>query len=526
MDGQKGYLMALTALVLAFAATVPLRGLFEPDESRYALVAQGMLEEGHWLVPHLAGKPYTHKPPLYLWLVALLRAAGIPWTAAGVLPAFLPALALLLLFPRLAQKVGFSRQEGLAASVALAASPFFVTMAVAARMDMLLVLFFSLALVAAYRVVQTGSTAADARKAYWVFWLSLGLAVMSKGPVALALTCFTLVLFAVVSREPLAWRRLFSGWGWLAAASLVLAWLVPAAIVEGSSWLYEIVFRQSAGRMVASFAHREPFYFHLVTWPLSGFPSSWLGLFAAAAYWRRREQPPQRFLAAAFLAVLLFFSLISGKLVVYLLPLVPISLLLATRAVREGKPWARWGLLLAAASGLFLGAGLVFLPRWRPELDIRPTVAGLLGGGLVVAGGLAILWAAARRLQQAWGALCAGGLWFAVVVLPVGVQALSPRLCVREVAEAYARLQPDGGPGLVYRESFSGLPLYSQRPFLRLHSSGELRKALEAGQPVVITERDLRREQAALAGLSLETLRFPYRRSQLVILRLAPAPGS
>ncbi len=526
MDGKKAYLMALAALVLAFATTVPMRGLLEPDESRYALVAQGMLEEGHWLVPHLEGKPYTHKPPLYLWLVALLRAAGMPWTAAGVLPAFLPALALLLLFPRLAQELGLSRQEGLTASLALAGSPLFVTMAVAARMDMLLTFFFSLALVAAYRVVQAGDRAADARKTYWVFWLSLGLAVMSKGPVALALTFFTLALFAVVSREPLAWRRLFLGWGWLGAAALVLAWLVPAAMVEGSSWVYEIVFRQSAGRMVASFAHREPFYFHLVSWPFTGYPSAWLGLLAAAAYWRRQERPPQRFLAAAFLGVLLFFSLISGKLVVYLLPLVPVSLLLATRAVREEKPWVRSGLLLAAASGLFLGAALAFLPRWRPELDIRPTAAGLLGGGLVVTCSLAIVWTAARRLQHAWGALCAGGLWFAVAILPVGAQALSTRLCVRDLAKAYARLQPNRAPGLVYRVSLSGLPLYSQRPFLRVDSSEELRKALEAGKAVIITERDLRHEQAALAGLSLESLRFPYRRSQLTILRLAPAPGS
>jgi len=525
MKAKHLYLLALLVLVWAFAATVPARGLFEPDESRYALVARGMLQEGRWLVPYLEGKPYTHKPPLYLWMVAALARAGLPWTAAAVLPAFLPALALVLLFPGVATKFGLGRDQALWAGALLAASPLFATMAVAARMDMLLALFLTLALAAAFQLLQDGQRQ-PAPGAYWTFWLSLGLAVMSKGPVALALVGATLLLFAIASRERLPWRNLFQGWGWVVALGLPLAWLVPAALVEGKGWLADILVRQSAGRMVASFAHREPFYFHLATWPLTGFPTSLLGLFASLALLRRKEDPGVRFLAAAFLGIFGFFSLISGKLVVYLLPLVPVSVLLALRAVALARGWVRWGLALAALVALVLGAGLASLPFLRPELALPLAWVAVLAAGLLLAALLALVYALRGANVASATALAACGLWFAAVVLPGLTQALDSRLSVRPVALRYAQVVPSGAEGLVFREFFSGLPLYSGLPFRRLASPEELREALACGRPVVLTARDWERLAPTLEALPLTVERFPYRRSALCLLLPGSGPAA
>jgi 4-amino-4-deoxy-L-arabinose transferase-like glycosyltransferase len=522
MRGKVFYALALGALGVALAGTVPWRGLFEPDESRYALVARGMLQENRWLVPYLEGRPYTHKPPLYLWLVALLRACGLPWTPAAVLPAFLPALALLLLFPSLARKLGLSKETGFWAAGALAASPLFATMALAARMDMLLTLFLTVALAHAFALLGGGEEGSFYRRNTWIFWLSVGMAVMSKGPVALALIFASLLLFALVREEELAWRRLFSGWAWLCAIALPLAWLIPASLEEGRAWLEEILIHQSAGRMVASFAHREPFYFHLLTWPFTGFPSGLLGLAAAIALYRRRQRANVSFLAASFLAIFGFFSAISGKLVVYLLPLVPISVLLALKALELPKPWVRWSLAFSAFTGLSLAGALFWLPRLRQELLLSPALTAALGAGLALAGVFALWHAFRQRLAFAFLSLCAGGLWFTLAVIPAITWAVNQRLCVEPVARRYGQLLPSSQAGFVYREAFSGLPLYGQRPFRRLQSREELVQALRQSMPVVLTQKDFTREQEALAGLPLVVERFPYRQSFLLILRLAP----
>ena len=60
-------------LVLPLAASAWSRGLWAPDEPRYAEVAREIHESGDWLVLHLCGEVYPDKPPLLYWLAG---AAG------------------------------------------------------------------------------------------------------------------------------------------------------------------------------------------------------------------------------------------------------------------------------------------------------------------------------------------------------------------------------------------------------------------------------------------------------------------
>lgn len=521
MRAKTLYFFACLALAVAFFATVPFRGLFEPDESRYALVAQGMVREGNWLVPHLEGRPYTHKPPLYLWLVAALRSLGLPWTVAAVLPSFVAAFALLLLFPRLGRRWGLDAEESHLAAATLVACPLFATMALAARMDMLLTLALTVALAAFWRLLFGEH---DFRRWRWLLWLAVAAGVMSKGPVTLALLALTLVLLAAASPQPLPWRRVFAGGAWLGALGLLLAWFVPAAVSQGRAWVEEILIRQSAGRMVKSFAHREPFYFHLLTWPVTGFPASLVALGAALAFWRRKEEPTQRFWASAFLAILLFFSAISGKLVVYLLPLVPVAAVLSVLALRRQTRWLSWAVSLVAVFGVVLGLALASLPNWRSELPLSAPLSLLLGGALAALCGFAAVLAFRGKPPQAFRVLVAAGLFFTLAVLPVATHALDTRFSVRPIARRYAALAGPDAPGLVYRETLSGLALFGERPFFRLESPEALGEALARGRPVVITQKDWQKVGPTLNLEALQIESFPYRRSALFLVYPRQAP--
>ena len=58
----------LAAVVIAVPAG--RRPLWSSDEARYALLAQDILDRGHWLVAQLRGQPYLNKPQLFFWTVA------------------------------------------------------------------------------------------------------------------------------------------------------------------------------------------------------------------------------------------------------------------------------------------------------------------------------------------------------------------------------------------------------------------------------------------------------------------------
>ena len=66
-------LLSWTVLFLLWlAATLSgllTRPLIPVDELRYAAVAWEMWARGDFLVPYLNGAPYSHKPPLFFWII-------------------------------------------------------------------------------------------------------------------------------------------------------------------------------------------------------------------------------------------------------------------------------------------------------------------------------------------------------------------------------------------------------------------------------------------------------------------------
>src|SRR5438046_1943984 len=69
--------IALCAGLLVFYG-VSERPLTRSSEGRVARVAQEMLDDGDWIVPHLNGVVRLEKPPFSSWLVALVSKVASP----------------------------------------------------------------------------------------------------------------------------------------------------------------------------------------------------------------------------------------------------------------------------------------------------------------------------------------------------------------------------------------------------------------------------------------------------------------
>src|SRR5262249_41888655 len=112
-----------------FLPAVGQRTIFISDEARYALLARNMVEQGHWLVPHIDREVHMEKPPLFMWAIALL---SLPTRDVSELTATLPAAlsaiggvaGTFLLGRRLFGGVG-----GFLAAVILAAAPGYFSLA-------------------------------------------------------------------------------------------------------------------------------------------------------------------------------------------------------------------------------------------------------------------------------------------------------------------------------------------------------------------------------------------------------------
>ena len=481
------YAFGLAAVVLGAALSVPFRDLWEPDEARLALVTSGMVESGSWVVPRLGGEVYTQKPPLYMWGVAILRLVGLPWNYAAVLPSSFALLALLFVVPRLARTIGLGADVGFLGGAMLAAMPLVTAMGLGARMDIPLALVFTAALLPLARLLGLGEPAR--RGDHVLLWLLIGIGILTKGPVALAMPATVALTAWLLIRPRPRLRPLVAGWGPLLALAVVLAWLLPAALEVGGEYLRELVLTQTAGRIVASFAHRQAVYYHFVTFPATALPWSAVAIIAVVRTLRRRATGAEAFLAAVVAGLLMQFSLYSGKLVIYLLPAFPaVALLAASVLQREPRPY-RWGLVVGGL-GLALGGAIVLYRTlqgtWLLE---RLPVTALVAGGLCLAGLLAAALAARRRAVAGPAPLLLTGLLVAAVVLPAAAVALDSSLSARPVAWALAQLEPHAQPFVAYGTKPYGASLLLGRPMQEADAPADVVDALAAGRCAVLSRR-------------------------------------
>lgn len=371
--------VVLLVMGIVFLLDVLMRPMMPTNETRYIGVAWEMLVGNHWLVPFQNGVPYSHKPPLLFWLINMVWLTGVNEYAARLVAPTLSLLALWLT-GRLADRMRPGGAFGDAVIVVLGTMVPFYFFGGETNFDGMLML----AMVACAMALWKIGTSPDQRMLTWVLLgAALGLGVYAKGPVI-----FVHVMPLLLAMRWWAGPGRFSLMGLLAAFSVAVAlvalWLVPAFVTGDATYREEILWTQSAGRVVNSFAHAEPFWFYATMLPMLLFP--WV---AIPGFWQSRPlDNVEKFAWVWFLGPLVLFSMISGKQTNYLLPVMPaVALLLANRwPAKTRKPWIVAGVvcimmlaIVALPAGAFGDWAADFL-KWQHILVALVPLALVLWG--------------------------------------------------------------------------------------------------------------------------------------------------
>ena len=340
----RGILWSLILAVVLIAATLLCRPLLPPDETRYLSVAWEAHVRGDFLVSHLNGDPYSHKPPLLFWLInAVWALTGVSEFAARLVsPA--AGIVCVLLTRQLAVRLWpDDRRTAFCAPMMLVSSMLWMCFGSATMFDTLLTCFTLAALLGILRA-QGGAPLSG-----WIITgAAIGFGVLSKGPVVLVHVLPAALLapwWSATARA--AWLRWYGGsiLAIVIGAAMGLAWAIPSAMAGGPDYGKELLFGQTAGRMVNSFAHCQPFWWYLPILP--GCLCPWI-LFGA--FWRGcrivKTDSSLRFLICCTGGSFLILSAVSGKQAYYLLPMLPACILIMARtasvvehvAVRDQLP--------------------------------------------------------------------------------------------------------------------------------------------------------------------------------------------
>ena len=358
---MKTALWSAGLLLLLSLLTVAVRPPLPVDETRYLAVAWESHERGDLLVSHLNSDTYAHKPPLLFWLINLMwQLTGVSEFSARLVAPLASAFGVLLTWRTAKLLLPQDHQTAATAAAVHAGCLLWLFYGPLTMFDTLLALTAELA-VQGVLLAGTGR----ALRGWLQVGVGAGLGILCKGPVVL-LWVLPMALAApwwLQSRLSSGWWRWYAGlFGALVLSGVVgLAWALPSAAAGGSAYAEELLFGQTAGRMVNSFAHREPPWWYLPVVPLCLLP--WL-LWPAVWQGLRRQQQVHsgwtlaiRCSLARAGAGLLLLSLTSGKQTHYLIPLIPpCAVLLASLVQRSGCSPTRLQLSPVAFGTVLLGA--------------------------------------------------------------------------------------------------------------------------------------------------------------------------
>jgi 4-amino-4-deoxy-L-arabinose transferase-like glycosyltransferase len=440
-------------LVLSIAMYfVALGGLsiWDANEAFYVETPREMLETHDYINPSFNYVPRFNKPVLSYWIVAVFyKVFGV---SVGVqrFPIALGALVIVacaFVLGRIAtENRGTTtrdpgpgaRDEGLGtrdkgrgtdaalwAATGLAAAPRLVMFARRIFIDIWVTAFMSLTLT----FFALSERYPGRRRLFLVLmYVCVGLGVLTKGPVAVALPALAFSLYLLATRQPRRITDMMLPLGLVIVAAIVVPWYALLYQEHGWTYIRSFFISENLERYTSGFGVRQQrgvtFYLPVIitdSFPVSPF------LFTAAAIWTRERSRIQTLLWCWIVAIVAFFSFSAGKQDLYIFPIVAavggLGGSAIARALCDARwgGWLRWTLAVTGALMAIAGAAVLWLfvaggRVYALDGAMFVAVSGLVGGVLTLS--LALAWRQVAAMLTLLTAIIAIDYAFVGRVLP------------------------------------------------------------------------------------------------------------
>lgn len=426
-------LLILIGSILLFVPFLGATHLFDWDEINFAEASREMLATGNWTIPQIGFEPFWEKPPLFFWLQAgCMKLFGVNEFAARLPNAICGILTLQVLFyfgKRLVNE-RFGWMWVLLYAGSLLPQLYFKSGIIDP--------WFNLFIFLAVQQLAVYSNHINNRplKAILLSGLFTGLAVMTKGPVALLIVGLCYGVFAILSR----FKQFMKPLHMLAFLAMTAAvggiWFIALLAAGQGHIINEFIVYQIRLFQTEDAGHGGPFFYHFIILLVGCFPAAALSLLSMRIGSRRNDTSPhfRIWMMILFWVTLLLFSIVKTKIVHYsslcYFPLTYLATVSFYHLYNRSWKLPSWNKWLQAATGLLLAIiiiAITFIDKAKPWLlqpgrvkdafaranlnaQVEWTGWEILPGVLLLAGVLLFLLRAGKNIRAALVTLFATSL--------------------------------------------------------------------------------------------------------------------
>ena len=395
---------ALRALLVASAillfVDLGASTIWDANEAFYVETPRQMVLTGDYVNPSFNGQPRFNKPVLSYWVVAgFYKVMGESVTAERAAIA-LGTLLLIGATFAIGRTLG-GPGAGVASALVIASAPIVMLWSRRIFIDVWFTTFLALALMC---YVLAEAHPQRRRRSLVGMYVAIGLAMLTKGPVAIAVPGLALVVHMTLTRTLRDLRVMMIPIGIVIIAAVVAPWYIADYHQHGWTHIHDFFIGENFDRYTETFGiqNRPPWFYIPV---LLSDLTPW-SLFLPAALWLawRERRPDLRLMVVWITMFAGVFTLSKTKQDLYIFPAAPaiaalIGVLIA-RSIGTGTGlWndsvgrlARGGAMLTALILVAFGAfaiQLTWITNAIPNLRQAALVGTVLVAGGVIAGILA-----------------------------------------------------------------------------------------------------------------------------------------
>ena len=491
------FFMALCPYFIGLGAS----SIWDSNEAFYVQTPREMIKNNDFINPTLNSHLRFNKPPLSYWIVgAFYKVFGISVTVER---SAIALGALILIFTTFwLGKLVFSAKTGLYSAIIITSSPRILMYSRRIFIDIYVLMFMGLSLlffVLAVDAFKKGN-ARRRRAALILMYISMGLGIMTKGPVAAILPCLAFIIFLAVARDLRFLKQMMIPFGAGIIALIVLPWYLAVYHQHGWVFIKSFIIDDNVSRYAfSSWGPRRGYLFYLI--PLFGDLFPWSVFFIGALvnvtvrYFRKWHSSEKVTLATPissepgagtnsslllwlWIAIIIgFYSLSMSKEDIYILPASPaLSVIIGaylSKISRRDFGGGGQGLVIVAGAIYFiLGCAVIYI--------FNPSAIYYLSGSLAIgaialsSGVVSVCLSLSRRISASIIMLAAGliavNMIYIVKIMP-DFEKFKPIKPFCDIIKQEARPEAKAG---YYRFASPSMMYYLNRPIFECYSQQDI----------------------------------------------------